>query len=158
MINTILSDFSLVILFPKDKTYTGKLNDLHAKLTAEQGDYNFFEYFELNQELLDFYKQLKENYSVNVFTTGVVQNVPAVREIIDPIFDNIHTAKDYGVDKKDPEAYKLIAEKLGKRTEEILFTDDKEKNITAAKEAGLTAISYKNVPQLKNDLEKILNE
>jgi len=42
MINTILSDFSLVILFPKDKTYTGKLNDLHAKLTAEQGDYDFF--------------------------------------------------------------------------------------------------------------------
>jgi HAD superfamily hydrolase (TIGR01549 family) len=156
MITTILSDFSYVILLPKDKSYTGKLNGLHKKLTEQYGDYDFFDHFKLNQAILDFYKELSKKYSVNIFTSGAVQNVQAVRKIIDPIFDNIYTAKDYNIDKKDPKAYEFIAEKLGKRPKEILFTDDKEKNIEAAKKAEIITVLYKNFNQFKKDIKIIL--
>lgn len=156
MIKTILSDFSLVVLFPKDKNYKGKLNELHAKLTKEHGEYNFFDYFELNEELLSYYTQLKDRYSVNVFTTGVVQNASAVRKIIDKIFDNIYTAKDYGISKTDPESYKFIAKKMNRDTNEIIFIDDRPENINAASKSGMVSVQYKEIPKLKKDLEEFL--
>jgi len=157
MINTILSDFSFVILFPRSKTYTGTLNGLHTKLTKQHDTYNFFDYYELNQKLLDFYKKLGSKYSINIFTTGFVQNNPAVMEIIKPIFDNICSCADYGIDKRNPEAFKFIAEKLGKKADEILFIDDMEKNIEAAKKAGLATIHYKNFAQVQKEIKKLLS-
>ena len=53
MIKVILSDFARVILFPKDKSYPGRLDELQAKLNNQSEGHNFFDYFELNQELLD---------------------------------------------------------------------------------------------------------
>lgn len=156
MINTILSDFSHVILFSKDKTHTGKLNDLNDKLLNEYGDYDFFNYFELNQPLLDFYKSLKEKYSINIFTSGTVQNNLSVRKIIDPIFDNIYTAKDYGVNKTDSTAYELIAKKLNKKTNDIFFVDDQKENLKAAEEAGMTTVLYKDILKFKEEARKVL--
>ncbi len=156
MINTILSDFSHVILFSKDKTYTGKLNDLNDKLLNEYGDYDFFNYFELNQPLLDYYKSLKEKCSINIFTSGTVQNNLSVRKIIDPIFDNIYAAMDFGVIKTDSTAYELIASKINKKTNEILFVDDQKENLQAAEIAGMTAVLYKDILQFKEEAKKVL--
>src|SRR3989344_46971 len=114
MVNTILSDFSRVILNPKDANYKGTLNGLHKKLSETDVNYPFFDYFEFNNEILDLFRTLKKEYSVNVFTSGNIQNRSEVREIIDPIFENIYTAKDYNLDKKTPEAYFFIANKLKK--------------------------------------------
>ncbi len=156
MITTILSDFSFVILFPKDKDYHGKLNDLNTTLTNKLGKYVFFEYFELNSTLLEFYKLLKKSYSINIFTSGDIQNNESVRKIIDPIFENVYTAKDFNLNKNDPQAYKIIAQKLNKKPNEIIFIDDQEENIQAAKEAGLKTALYKDLEQLKFELKKVL--
>ncbi|NCO12565.1 MAG: hypothetical protein COZ34_02690 [Candidatus Pacebacteria bacterium CG_4_10_14_3_um_filter_34_15] len=156
MINTILSDFSHVILFPKDKIYTGKLNALNDILLNKYGDYDFFNYFEFNQPLLDFYKSLKEKYSINIFTSGTVQNNLSVRKIIDQIFDNIYTAKDYGVNKTDSTAYELIAKKLNRKTNDIFFVDDQKENLQAAEEAGMTTVLYKDILQFKKEAKKVL--
>ncbi len=154
MISTILSDFSRVILNPKDKNYTGTLNGLHKELSEKNENYSFFDHFEFNDEILNVYRQLKTKYSVNVFTTGTIQNRPEVRQVIDSIFDNIYTAKDFGLDKKLPEAYLFIAKKLNKKPSEILFIDDQEKNIEAAKEAGLSTIHYIDFQKTVNLLKE----
>jgi len=60
MPTALLSDFSRVLLRPKDKAYTGGLNALHKRLLAElRGTYSIFDHYELNEELLDFYPILE---------------------------------------------------------------------------------------------------
>lgn len=142
MITTILSDFSRVILNPKDSNYKGTLNGLHKELLVKDKNYPFFKYFEFNDEILNLYRQLKTKYSINIFTSGTIQNRPEVRKIIDPIFDNIYTAKDFDLDKKQPEAYLFIAKKLNKNPSEIIFIDDQQTNINAARQAELNTILY----------------
>lgn len=154
MITTILSDFSRVILNPKDKNYRGTLNGLHKELSEKNNNYAFFDYFEFNEEILNVYRQLKTKYSVNVFTTGTIQNRAEVRQVIDPIFDNIYTAKDFGIDKKHPEAYLFIAHKLNKKPNEIIFIDDKQVNIDVANQAGLNTILYTDFQSTLNLLKE----
>lgn len=157
MVTTILSDFSRVILNPKDKSYKGTLNALHNDLSEKDKNYPFFNYFEFNEEILNLYRQLKTKHSVNVFTTGTIQNRLEVRLIIDPIFDNIYTAKDFDLDKKQPEAYLFIANKLNKKPGEIIFIDDQVRNIQAAKKAGLNIIQYLNFEGLVLELKDYLS-
>ena len=156
MITTILSDFSRVILNPKDKNYKGTLNGLHKTLSEKNMNYSFFDYFEFNDEMLNLYRELRIKYSVSVFTTGTIQNRPEVRQIIDPIFDHIYTAKDYGLDKKQSDAYLFIANKLNKKTNEILFVDDQASNIEGARKAGLNTLLYTTFQETVYKLKEIL--
>lgn len=156
MITTILSDFSRVILNPKDKSYEGTLNGLHKILSEKNKDYSFFEYFEFNDEILNLYRKLKPKYSMNVFTTGTIQNRPEVRRVIDLIFDNIYAAKDFNLDKKQSNSYVFIAGKLNKKPVEIIFIDDELKNINAAHEAGLYVIHYTNFEETAQNLQHML--
>lgn len=155
MITTILSDFSRVILFPKDKNYKGTLNGLYKKLQQKNMPYNFFDHFKFNEDILNLYIQLKSKYSVNIFTTGKIQNAKEVKQRIDKIFDNIFSAKDYGLDKEKPDSYDFIASKLGKPTNKILYIDDQSKNIEAAKKAGMEIWHYKEFTGLYNQLKTI---
>lgn len=152
MIKTLLFDFSRVLLHPTDKTYSGSLNNLHRELKDGES-YYLFNYFELNEELLEFLKTLKGKFEMCIFTTDIIQNDPLIREKIDPVFNKIFSANELGISKKDLESYKFIAKDLGKNTDEIFFTDDTERNIEAAKEAGLQTYHFKNNEELINLLK-----
>lgn len=154
MITTIISDFSRVILDVKNKNYKGTLNGLHYELSEKYFKYNFDDYFEFNNDLLNFYKSLKTNFSLNIFTTGVIQNLPEVRKVIDPIFDNIFAAIDFNTDKTRSSAYSFVLQRLQKSAGEVIFIDDQEENTDAATKAGLNAIHYIS----NEDLFKILKE
>lgn len=152
MIKTLLFDFSRVLLHPTDKTYAGSLNNLHQELKDNES-YYLFNYFELNKELLEFLKTLRNKFKMCIFTTDIIQNDPLIREKIDPIFFKIYSASELGISKKEPQSYKFIAKDLGKNPEEIFFTDDTPSNIEAAKEAGLQTHHFKNNEELMNLLK-----
>ncbi len=160
MITTILSDFAWVIAFPKDKNYKGALNHLHFKLSKEIGDYDFYDYFKFNEEILEFYQFLKDRHSIslNIFTTGVLQNHPQAKKKLEPIFDNIFSAYNTDLEKTNPDSYLSIAKKLGKEPSEIMFIDDKEEFIKAAKQADLSVRLYKDLMDLKKNIRKALGE
>lgn len=155
MVNTLLFDFSRVILDVKDKSHTGFLNDLHRKMSS-QPDYNFFDYFKLNNELLKFLGVIKDKYPLYIFTTGSVQNVPEVRKIIDPIFRKIYSAEEMGLNKKNPQSYLFIAKDLNKNPNEILFIDDQLENIKAARISGFMTLQFQSNMQLMNEFSKIV--
>jgi len=141
MIKAIVSDFSRVILFSKDPIYEGSLNSLH-KEKSQTSDYNPLDYFELNTDLLDFYKSQKEKVNLYIFTTDSIQDAPEFKPFIEPIFTKIFSALKMGLSKKDPEGYKLIAKELNLNADEILYIDDAPENIEAAKIAGLKTVLY----------------
>lgn len=151
MIKVILCDFSRVILLPKEEVPS--LNDLHKKLSGS-GEYHFSDHFQLNEELLDYLLKHKDQYIICMYTTSIIHEEPEVKERLDKIFKKIYSVIELNLDKKDSSSYHSIATDLKVNPEEILFIDDSEGNVIAAKEAGLKVIQYQSNPQLFNKLKE----
>ncbi|MFA5828655.1 MAG: HAD-IA family hydrolase [Candidatus Shapirobacteria bacterium] len=156
MINTIIFDFSRVLLFAKDKVYKEDLNPLHKKLLAENPNYAFLDYFELNEELLAYLETIKKKFDLYIFTSGSIQNAKEIKTRIAGIFRGILSAEVMGVSKKDPQAYVSLTKKLAKNPNEVIYIDDSQTIIQAASRAGLNTIQFldnasvvKKISQLK---------
>lgn len=154
MIKVLLFDFSRVLLHPTDKTYSGSLNNLHKELKDNESFY-VFHYFELNEQILEYLKTVKDKFRLAVFTTDIIQDDPLIKEKIDPIFEKIYSASKLGITKKIKESYEFLAKDLNVKPEEILFIDDTESNIVPAKEAGFKTHHYKNNGELLEYLKSI---
>lgn len=155
MISGLIFDFSRVLLFPKDKRFTGLLNEQY-KILKRQPNFHFFDHYVLNQELLGFIDGLKKQWKLSIFTSDVIQNDVEVREKIEPFFQKIFSAKEIGMRKTDPSAYIYIARKMGVKVDELLFIDDNLANTDAADEAGLNTIIYRSNSQIIGKLRKRL--
>lgn len=156
MIKALLFDFSRTLLFVKDPSYQGKLNDLYRNIISKKG-YNFFDYFTLNNELFNYLKPLKNKYTLAIYTTDIIQNDPSLKTILDDQFAYVFAANEMDITKKDPQGYLLIAKKLNKKPDQILFIDDQLVNLNAAKKAGLQTIQFISNKQLFNDLKNKLD-
>lgn len=156
MITTIISDFSRVLLFPTDKSYTGSLNALHKNLTKEKGKtYDFFKYFSLNEELFAILKNISGQYPVYIFTTDTIQERTEIRNMLDIVVSDIFVANHHNVKKNDMEAYHFIAHKLQKLPQTFLYIDDIEANTHAAIKAGMQAIHFKDNKRLIAELQEL---
>lgn len=69
-------------------------------------------------------------------------------------FDHHTWSCELGIAKPDPAIYTYTCEKLGVAPAEALFLDDKVENIDAAEKVGLTAIQFRNIEQLQQELEE----
>lgn len=154
-IKAIVSDFSRVILFPKDTTYGGSLNELHQKLSKNLG-YNILDYFYLNQELLDFYKSFQDDMGVYVFTSENIQEDPNLTSYLEPAITYMYSAREMGVNKQEVEAYVKMAGNLGYKPEEVLYIDDSAENIKIVANAGMKVIQYTGNQDLFSKIEKEL--
>ncbi len=154
MFKAIICDFSRVLLFPKDETYEGSLNQLHRELSTEPG-YNILDHFYLNQPILEYFKQLKKQLPLYVFTSETIQEDPKIIEQIHPIFNSIFSAKSIGVQKNIAQAYITLASMINLPVDQIVFIDDTPTNIYAAQEAGMQTIRYENNDYLLEDLGKL---
>lgn len=142
MITTLLFDFSNTLLFANDKNYSGGLNKLHKELFAANPNYNFWDYFELNNGLLNYLETKKDKYNLYIFTSGSIQNVPVVKERLDKIFKGVYSAEELNTSKKDMDAFIIISKLIKTAPREILFIDDDQQNLDAANSAGLNTILF----------------
>lgn len=156
MIKAILSDFSRTVCFPTDPEYSGSLNDLHDKLKNSES-YTIWDHYSLNDELLAYYGELRKQYDVYLFTTRYLQEWPEIKEKISSVFKKIYSvAADNLPGKKDPQAYIQIATDLGLSTESILFIDDDDENLEAAKQAGVLTVRFESERQAIADIKEKL--
>jgi putative hydrolase of the HAD superfamily len=72
------------------------------------------------------------------------------------LFDAVVLSGDEGVTKPHPQIYELIAERLELEPEECLMIDDLPENAAGADAAGMPAIVYGNVRDLKIELKREL--
>ena len=155
MIKTLLFDLSNTILFTKDSSYVGGLNALHNELQATKGDFVFSDYFELDISLLSTLQALQSDYKIVLFTSETIQDSPAIKPILEKVFDPIISAKTIGYHKTDSQAYEYIAKLLQVQPNEIFFVDDNQKNIQAATQAGCKAHHYENADSLNTVLQNL---
>jgi FMN phosphatase YigB (HAD superfamily) len=153
MIKALITDFSRVLLFPKNKNYKDSLNTLHKQLSTQSG-YRLLDHFELNNELLDYYKSLGDKLDIFLFTSETIQDSPELTPFVQPIFKAVYSALKMGVSKKDEEAYHKLSSMTGFAPDDSIYVDDSEINITTAKKAGFQTILYKNNESLKNKVRE----
>lgn len=155
MIKIILSDVARTFLFVKDPNWTDTLNSLYADLESKQTEYDFWSYFEVSHEYLEIMKELKQKYRVNMYTSGYIQNYPALNSLLTPVFENIFNEESVGHKKTDPQAYKVIAARLGVDPQEILFIDDDPRYGEGARSAGVQVFQMTNNAHLKQYLKTL---
>lgn len=112
-------------------------------------DIELFEY--IANELKPHYKLgLLSNAGANwldeLFTAEQVQ-----------LFDAVALSYETGFVKPNPQAYHIIAERLGVEPVQCVFIDDQERYCTAAREVGMPAIVYTSPAQLRAELSPLLD-
>ena len=141
MVTTLLFDLSRVLLLPRDKNYSGDLNPLNQHMLGKDPKYDFYLYFELNSELLDFLQSIQNKYELYMYTSGSIQNHPAMKGKLN-IFRKVISAEELGISKNDKDSYIEVSKLIKKNPSEILFVDDFSKNINAAEKAGLETFHF----------------
>ncbi len=68
----------------------------------------------------------------------------------------VNTAR-IGVAKPDPRVYAIAAARVGAPPHRCLFVDDTPANVTAAREAGMTALHYRRLDDLRATLSPLLD-
>ncbi len=139
--------------------FRNKVGELSEAGTEELDDIFLEHTFrEKNNALFTMIGELKKKYKI-----GLLSNVGTswIRdEFLTPdeqqLFDSMVFSFEVGYTKPDLEIYKLTAGKLSTSTENCMFIDDAPINCEAAKSAGMQAIVYINLQQLKIDLAALL--
>lgn len=115
--------------------------------------------FSFHSEMVDFVKRLKEKG----LKTAVLSNVVEFQaEIIKKHngysgFDVVVLSYEEKLEKPEPDIYLLVIKRLGVKPEECIFIDDKEKNLTPAKNLGMKIVLAKNSNQTIKDVYSIIH-
>lgn len=73
------------------------------------------------------------------------------------LFDGLCLSNETGVIKPDPKAYEMASRLLDVKPNEVVFIDDLEANVAGAEVIGMKGILYKNLTELKADLDNKLS-
>jgi len=106
-----------------------------------------------NETLFDYIANLKPKYKIGLLSNASSNRLPHIfsKDQI-KLFDEISLSFQTGLIKPNPEAYQDILTKLGVRAPNAIMVDDQAKHCRGAREAGLKAILYEDLPQLKQDV------
>ncbi len=106
-------------------------------------------------KVFNLISQLKANYKI-----GLISNISDPVSSYLPtapmeLFDEQTLSYQVGVAKPSVAIFNLHLAKTGVLAEEAVFIDDREANCDGARAAGMKAIWYKNVEQLKEALQSL---
>jgi 2-haloacid dehalogenase len=76
----------------------------------------------------------------------------AHREVV-TLFDDIVVSGEVGVAKPDPEIFEVLAARVGHPLDGVFFVDDSERNVAAARRAGMDAVHFTGAAALRHQLE-----
>lgn len=132
MINTLICDFSGVLVVRKNQTWR------------------------LNEELLSYINSLEYVRKV-VYTNASMQYHQAIKPNLEDVFSNIITSYDLGLSKTNTEDYLKLLNHVNEGEKSVLFIDDNPSNIEAANLAGINTILHTSNATTINSIFKLLS-
>ncbi len=112
-----------------------------------------------NEELFAYFRELRERgVRLALCTNNVREWEPRWRTLlpIDELFEVVVDSGFVGIRKPDPGIYELTLERLGLRGEEVVFVDDLEHNVEAARALGMAGVVFTSTPQARGEIEAAL--
>jgi HAD superfamily hydrolase (TIGR01509 family) len=108
-----------------------------------------------NEELLKFIRSdLRENYKIGILSNASRSEV--IERIFTPgqraLFDTVILSQQIGVTKPDRQAFVIASDEIEVPIGSCLLVDDQERHVKGARKAGMQAVQFTNVVNLKKDL------
>ncbi len=112
----------------------------------------------LNVELAEYLRSLRPQYQTAILSNSFVgaRRKEQERYHFDEMCDLIIYSHEVRMSKPDRRIYELTCERLGVQPAEIVFLDDYEPNIVAAREFGMHAIFFQETSQAIADIQTCL--
>jgi epoxide hydrolase-like predicted phosphatase len=92
--------------------------------------------------------------------TGLVSNSWGAgrydRDAFPELFDGVVISGEVGLNKPEPEIFRLGAERIGVEPEGCVFVDDLRENCTGAEAVGMTAVLHRRAEETVPELERLL--
>jgi epoxide hydrolase-like predicted phosphatase len=114
----------------------------------------------LNVELAAYFSSLRPRYQTAIISNSFVgaRTREQERYHFDKMTDLIIYSHEVGIAKPDRRIYELTCERLGVQPAEMIFLDDHERPVAAAREFGIHAILFQNAAQAIADIQACLQE
>jgi len=128
-----------------EKWYSSILQQLkieNNKLVIKLIDYrmNGIEYI-LYNDTFEALKNLYEKFNIITLTNGLPSRINEINNLgIKKYLNNIYISSIIGYEKPSKEAFTIVLEKNQLDSKKVVFVDDKDKNLKAAKELGFRVI------------------
>ncbi len=133
-------------------------DDLGIKESKIRWVYYFTTLSHLNKEVAAIVKKLKKNYIIaflsNIDKERYLYAKSHTLKSLMPIFDYTFASYEMKAVKPGVKIYQKVLDTVGVKAEEVLFIDNDAHNAYAARKAGLKAIHFTSVPELKKDLKR----
>ena len=113
---------------------------------------------ELNVELAAYFASLRPSYQTAILSNSFVgaRGKEQERYQFAEMCDLIIYSHEEGIAKPDRRIYELTCERLGVQPAEMIFLDDHQRPVTAARELGIHAILFQNTAQAIADVQAML--
>lgn len=112
---------------------------------------------EIDQKVLNFVEQLRKKYKVYLLTDtiDIHDEYNKTRKIYEK-FDQVFKSHEEKISKAEGKQIFLnVLRKIDVTAAECIFIDDLDDYVKAAENAGIKGIVFKNLPQLKKELQKL---
>jgi epoxide hydrolase-like predicted phosphatase len=112
-----------------------------------------------NAELTAYFASLRPAYRTGIISNSFVgaREREQERYGFERLTDEIVYSHEVGISKPDPRIYELACERLGVRPREMIFLDDVEPNVEAARDLGAHGILFTSTAQAIADIEARLH-
>ena len=140
-----------------------ELYDILSKLsgdTPEEIERDFEKKTVINDELVAYIEELRKSYKVILLSNALGSWLRKIfaRHNLERLFDEIIISSEVDMIKPNAEIFKLALEKLNVNAKEAVFIDDNINNVIGAKNVEMHALQYKNVQELKKELNSLFFE
>jgi putative hydrolase of the HAD superfamily len=119
----------------------------------------YFEALEPNQPMIELMRELKgAGHRMAMLTNNVREWEPLWRSMlpVDEIFEDVVDSAFVGVRKPEARIYELTLERIGLPAEACLFVDDIAHNCDGAREAGMSAVHFRDNEQAMGEIRAAL--
>ena len=112
----------------------------------------------LNEPMAAFFRSLRPHYSTAILSNSFVgaRREEQQRYHFDEMCDMIIYTHEEGVAKPDRRIFELMCKRLHVQPEEVVFVDDVQANIDAARKLGIHAVLCKETNQAIADVKAVL--
>jgi FMN phosphatase YigB (HAD superfamily) len=113
----------------------------------------------IDHDILDHIKDLRKSYKTAMLSNVIKGGLEIWFEpgFLERYFEVCVASGDIGFAKPEPQAYEIVADRLGVRLDECVMIDDRLELCEGAISVGMQAIMYKSLGQLKKDLGQLLS-
>jgi epoxide hydrolase-like predicted phosphatase len=137
----------------------GRLYGLDQPTTAELlADLWDWYVGELNTELADYCQRLRPRYRTAILSNAAAggRREEDRRYGFVSMADVLVYSYEVGIEKPDRRIYEITCERLGVRPGEVVFLDDLEANVAAARQLGMRSVLFQSTTQAITKVEACL--